>query len=211
MIGNEREFGTFKTSICSSIEEVKSRNERYLENFKEHTTEAIKIKESQIHKHVEQKLESLMTTREVEIENIKKERGKVDSKLKDIEHKMKNLETELIQLCDRKTRKRLIKYIHCDKCNKMFKSHSNLEKHIDDEHGSVTIKCDKCEMSFRSKWRLEKHNEVHNENFKQRRCHYYNSGKECPFHLLGCKFLHEVSEACHFGTRCNRHMCQFRH
>ena len=123
---------------------------------------------------------------------------------------MGSLETELTKLSGQKTIKKR-KCINCPKCSQVFENHSLLEKHIGDEHMLENIKCQKCELIFRSEWRLKKHNKVHEENVKQRRCHYFNSQMECPFQLFGCKFRHEVSEACRYGTRCQRHMCQFRH
>ena len=152
----------------------------------------------------------MITSREAEIENINKEREKIESDLKKIEENMKCLETELTKLSVQKTMKKQ-KCLNCPICSQLFESHSRLEKHISNKNVEENIRCNKCEMSFRSEWRLKKHNRTHEENVRQRRCHYFNSNKQCPFQQLGCKFLHEVSEACHYGTRCQRHMCQFRH
>ena len=64
--------------------------------------------------------------------------------------------------------------------------------------------CDKCDDSFHSKWRLMKHMNNHGAN-KRRNCHYFNSGKLCPFQQLGCKFPHKISDLCRYGEKCDVH------
>ena len=210
MLSNEREFATFKESVGNKIEEIISGNEKELKSLKENTDESMYVKESQISKYFEQELEILKDSRDEDINNIKKEREKLESELREIEVKMNRLEAEVVKLTTHSQMKRE-KTMKCFECNKVFTSHSHLEKHIEEEHVPEYIKCNKCEMHFRTKWRLMKHHKIHDENLKLRRCHYFNSGKKCPFENLGCKFLHEFSEVCNQGRRCRRHMCQFRH
>ena len=160
--------------------------------------------------HATQQIETVTDSTEIEIACIKDEKEKVDSKLKEIEEKIDRLEAENDKI-KANSPKKSEKDIYCTKCDRCFQSNSHLEKHLKDEHRVKTIQCGKCDMSFHTKWRLLKHQRSHDDNMKQRRCYYFNAGKHCPFELLGCKFLHEISEPCKYGSKCLRHMCQFRH
>ena len=193
MIGNERDFETFKTST--------------IENLKEN--------EIRLTKHVDQKIAKIekfpKNTEENEINNIKGELNTVADKLKDIESEISRLDFEYNQRRDVITQKRRRKSIDCKQCEENFESHSQLERHMEGKHVIQTIECSKCDKSFHTKWRLGKHQKIHDENIKMRKCHYYNSGKECPFEMLGCKFPHEIAEVCKYGTICRGHVCQYRH
>ena len=46
---------------------------------------------------------------------------------------------------------------------------------------------------------------------KTRKCHFFNNNKPCPYEEVGCKFLHETSEACYYKDKCNNPLCQFQH
>ena len=83
-------------------------------------------------------------------------------------------------------------------------------EHLETHQKKKEFKCNICGKEFYIKWRLQKHISGHDvEN--TRKCHFYNNGKECPFALIGCKFLHEVSEECSYKKNCIVTMCQFRH
>ena len=99
----------------------------------------------------------------------------------------------------------------CDHCDKTFISNTDLEAHIDSDHEITAFKCEKCENVFVSKWRLKMHKQLHTQTHKTRNCHYFNSGKVCPFEKLGCKFKHVLSADCKHGAQCTVSMCQFKH
>ena len=103
------------------------------------------------------------------------------------------------------------KQLKCTHCENAFNSSSELENHLERLKLTRNFKCDKCEREFHTKYRLEKHMTNHISTEKIRNCHYFNSGKPCPYEVLGCKFTHEYSAICKFGDKCVRHMCQFRH
>ena len=193
------------------LEERLSENEREFENFREISKQDAEATESKMSMYFNSKLDKLTKAREAEILIIEDENGKIESTLKKIESKINGLESEYTKLTAYKPRKRQV-YIDCNKCDKSFKSHSALEKHLQEKHVMNALKkCNVCQMEFQTKWRLSKHMEVHLENARRRKCHYFNAGKVCPFEALGCKFVHEISDSCKFGKKCQRHMCQFRH
>ena len=86
-----------------------------------------------------------------------------------------------------------------------------MEIHIESDHGMSDLNCDQCEKIFISEWRLKLHKHSHTLTVKKRNCHYFNSGKVCPFEKLGCKFEHILSKDCKFGAQCSFNMCQFKH
>ena len=101
--------------------------------------------------------------------------------------------------------------LKCNICDENFERYSDLENHIKTCHGEHKLfQCNQCEKNFVLKWRLGKHMKLHNEN-NIKNCHYFNNMKECPFEILGCKFLHTVAEICQFGQRCQRRLCPLRH
>ena len=99
----------------------------------------------------------------------------------------------------------------CDYCSDRFNTKTEMEIHIESSHVMINFKCDKCDEVFISKWRLNVHLKSHTNEKKPRNCHYFNSGKNCPFERLGCKFHHIVSSDCKFGDKCTYKMCQFKH
>ena len=99
----------------------------------------------------------------------------------------------------------------CEHCEEIFETKSDLENHMVEIGLKENHKCNKCESVFISEWRLKKHIETHIKNKKIRNCHYYNSGKSCPFEKLGCKFMHRYSAPCKNGQSCDFKMCQFKH
>ena len=70
-------------------------------------------------------------------------------------------------------------------------------------------KCNKCEKVFVTQWRLRNHDRLHT-NISVNKCNFLNNRKECPFEVLGCKFLHEESRECLSRDQCNVPKCQFK-
>ena len=101
--------------------------------------------------------------------------------------------------------------VGCKICKETFAKNSDLEIHIKNTHENTDVyDCDICEKSFSLKWRLKKHREGHTSECKKF-CHYFNNEKVCPFEEIGCKFLHQDSEICRYGARCQNDLCQFKH
>ena len=100
--------------------------------------------------------------------------------------------------------------IKCSYCDSTFEATIELEKHMHELHGTKALKCNQCEAKFFSKWRLNKHMEMHQSTII-RNCYYFNSGIQCPFEKIGCKFKHVLSEKCKYGDRCEKAKCQFGH
>ena len=73
-----------------------------------------------------------------------------------------------------------------------------------------TLKCDQFDKEFVLRWRLKKHMRLHTES-NVKHCHYFNNDKDCPFEVLGCKFLHQVSKNCEHDSKCTRRLCPYRH
>ena len=99
---------------------------------------------------------------------------------------------------------------NCYICNETFDECWKLEKHMRSHNEVQKYNCDICEKSFCIKWRLKRHMAIHG-NTRTKTCHYFNNGKECPFSEIGCMSLHELSEECKLGSRCERKLCQFQH
>ena len=97
----------------------------------------------------------------------------------------------------------------CKKCDCEFDTHNDLEQHIQNQHAETIAgkKCENCGKEFITKWRLKKHMSMHKAKFV-RTCHYFNSGKSCPFEKLGCKFLHSEASYCEFNEKCSYQKCQ---
>ena len=70
-----------------------------------------------------------------------------------------------------------------------------MENHIRISHEQRDFNCDKCNKVYVSEWRLKMHPKT-NKRGKTKNCHYFNSGKTCPFKKLGCKFEHKKSSEC---------------
>ena len=98
----------------------------------------------------------------------------------------------------------------CQFCEFNSMESIQLEIHMKNMHEEAKIHCKECTASFFMKWRLKKHMLTHNSSYR-RNCHYYNSDKVCPFSEIGCKFNHQYSDVCHYGDRCEKDKCQYRH
>jgi DNA-directed RNA polymerase subunit RPC12/RpoP len=87
----------------------------------------------------------------------------------------------------------------------------SLEIHIQTYHDTARdFECDRCGKKFILKWRLKKHQRSH-ENQSNKKCHYFNNKKVCPFENLGCMFDHVPSGICKYGKVCSNKLCQFQH
>ena len=53
--------------------------------------------------------------------------------------------------------------------------------------------CGQCGKMFVTTWRLRKHLRIHTQKFTKV-CHFFKTGKPCPFEELGCKFLHSTAQ-----------------
>ena len=88
-----------------------------------------------------------------------------------------------------------------------FEQNSDLERHIEEEHEkNRKYECYKCGKTFALRWRLGKHQESHGSS-KNKKCHYFNNNKVCPFEEIGCMFAHIVSDMCMFGQKCSHKLC----
>ena len=97
---------------------------------------------------------------------------------------------------------------NCHLCEKIFSESYQPETHLKEHSEAETYDCDQCWKSFAFKWRHRKHIEGHKtKNY----CHFFNNGKNCLYEEVGCKFNHERSPHCKYGTSCNNNLCQFRH
>ena len=100
----------------------------------------------------------------------------------------------------------------CNHCNYKARTVSGIDEHIQSRHETENVlHCDTCDKTFKSELRLKIHKNIHQSKKPIRFCHYHNNDKYCPFEQLGCKFKHEYSEFCLFKDKCNRKLCQFRH
>ena len=98
----------------------------------------------------------------------------------------------------------------CNECESSFSNSHTLEQHMIIVHKKEKeYRCDTCGADFLLMWRLRKHITLHQK--ESRKCHFYNNDKECPYSLIGCKFLHEESKICKYADRCEKVMCQYRH
>ena len=101
--------------------------------------------------------------------------------------------------------------IKCESCDEIFEKNCDLEYHIERSHKFVEkFECEKCCKTFVLKWRFKKHQENHT-NQSIRKCHYFNNQKCCPFEIIGCMFLHTLSDKCKYGGKCTKKLCSFQH
>ena len=102
--------------------------------------------------------------------------------------------------------------LKCRSCGKKFEKMSDLETHINSSHQSTEkrFECELCDKKFVLKWRLNKHQRIHTKQ-NNRKCHYFNNDKPCPFEELGCMFEHSFSKQCKFGDKCDKKLCSFQH
>ena len=128
----------------------------------------------------------------------------------------KEIETAVNSKNDReitknRSRKSSASTVNCNLYERSFGKNCDLETHINDNHEKHDeFDCDQCDKMFVSKWRLQKHTKIHSDK-KQRNCHYFNNGKNCPFEMLGCKFLHILSNKGKFYQSCSLKLCSYQH
>ena len=146
-----------------------------------------------------------METNDKNTNDVKEELSSVIEKLNNNESKIVSLNSEYAELLKTKNT------VDCFHCDNKFLSKKDLEQHLLSVNCEKTFKCDQCSKLFHTKWRMEKHKTIHNNPEKIRKCYYFNSGKSCPYEVLGCKFRHELSEKCKNGQNCEFHKCQYRH
>ena len=171
---------------------------------------SITEKANLLHTQLEEVRENHISSNSELDANLKEELLKVKEKLSIIEqNKSKKLnETGKIRNMNRR---QIVHNFKCKECEKIFSTRTEMEVHIETSHVPTMLKCDNCDFAFVSEWRLKKHRKIHEEHTYSRKCHYYISGKPCPFENLGCKFLHIFSKVCKYGRECTHKMCQFRH
>ena len=68
----------------------------------------------------------------------------------------------------------------------------------------------KCDMVFFRKWCLKKHQQIHGSKH-MKKCNFYSNEKDCPYSIIGCKFLHANAAECKFGKDCKATKCQYKH
>ena len=101
--------------------------------------------------------------------------------------------------------------LKCSSCDLTFNKRSDLETHMKSKHESTEkFECEQCNKKFVLRWRLKKHQKLHARQ-NNRKCHYFNNSKPCPFEELGCMFEHSYSKNCKFGGKCDRTLCSYRH
>ena len=123
----------------------------------------------------------------------------------------------------------------CYKCSEKFQCHEDLKYHLNNhKNNKETFKCVDCDSEFNEQWKMLAHKENHtkfkcdicekifnSQLIKEKHvsishdkkilyCHYFNNKKKCPFDDK-CIFIHEDSEICKYGTRCERNMCMYKH
>ena len=69
------------------------------------------------------------------------------------------------------------------------------KKNCEVEHPLPESQFDVCSNEFVLEWRLSKH-QIKHRNDTQKKRHYYNNGKNCPYDEIGCMFAHEQSDMC---------------
>ena len=146
--------------------------------------------------------------KQMDINILKEDLSKVTMKIETVEDKILKLNEEYLEISKMKNKVR--NNVKCTYCDDIFQSYSCLERHILDEHSPTISECDKCDFVCYTEWRLKKHLKTH-QSKQNRNCHFFNSGKFCPFEKLGCKFTHKYSPFCRDGNRCSTKKCQYRH
>lgn len=94
----------------------------------------------------------------------------------------------------------------CDLCDMLFTEEWKLRAHV---KGHTNYSCDLCDKKFKLKDTLKKHITAAHEHLKLY-CHHFNNNKVC-IHKTGCVFIHEDSEACKYGEKCERKNCMYKH
>ena len=152
---------------------------------------------------------SIKKAKEENLAAIKKLDTKIDQMKKEIETVVKNKNER--DITRDRSRKPPSSTLNCNLCERTFQKNCDLETHIKDNHEKYDeFSCDQCDKIFVTEWRLQKHTKIHSDK-KQRNCHYFNNGKHCPFEMLGCKFLHILSDNCKLGQSCSLKLCSYQH
>ena len=82
----------------------------------------------------------------------------------------------------------------CETYGESFTTICDLELHIKKIHKMYKEpECGQCAKNFVTTWRLRKHLRIHTQKFTKV-CHFFMTGKPCPFEELGCKFLHSTAQ-----------------
>ena len=97
----------------------------------------------------------------------------------------------------------------CKICEKTFTDSWKIELHSKSHEKIVPFVCNICEKKFYVEWRMKKHILSHDQ--KQKFCHFYNNGKDCPYYEIGCKFKHQEAKKCKYDNNCPFTLCQFQH
>ena len=92
------------------------------------------------------------------------------------------------------SRKEGTNQLKCEMCGDKFTKFCDLELHIKKVHKMYKEQeCGQCGKMFVSTWRLRKHVRIHLQK-STKICHFFKTGKACPFEELGCKFLHSTAQ-----------------
>ena len=205
----ERELTNQKKNISNKIREIEVQlksKEDEIKQLESRMMEKNKINEEKI----------VIIEGKTSDENFKANAA-LKMELNDVKHQIDTTESKIVALIDKsnkkvnKRRRMLASKIKCDNLEKTFSSNTELELHIEKIHIMSEFNCDNCDKVFVSRWRLNMHQKSHTLQNRTRNCHYFNSGKICPFEKLGCKFQHIMSSECKFRMQCTFKMCQFRH
>ena len=206
---NEREIGVseLKDNLTNITTNFNKQFKEISEQYEKKVDSADKINS------VERKLSLKLKDADKCENNVTTLKNKISSvtmNLKQIDEKILQFDEEIKKMNERKMRYKGSPQ-KCDHCDQIFDKQSDLENHMTDIGIQGNHKCNQCESIFITDWRLKKHEKIHSTTKKRRNCHYFNSGKSCPFEKLGCKFKHIYSEPCNFGQSCKFTMCQFKH
>ena len=94
---------------------------------------------------------------------------------------------------------------------KKFTEVWKLEVHLKLHRDVESFECNVCSKTFHLKWRPSKHRQMHSISNTNKKCHYFNNDKSCPYQDVGCMFLHQASEACYFDSNCRNKLCPHQH
>jgi uncharacterized CHY-type Zn-finger protein len=169
-----------------------------------------------------QQLEELVKKIDIKLEEVEKVIEESVAKIKTMENEQRTTDTdkfkcfECHQQFDTKKILKLhiksnhIKSVKCNVCNELFDESWKLERHLTSHKEVKKYSCATCKKDFYAEWRLKKHMTIH-ESSNNKKCHYFNNEKECPYFEVGCMFVHEFSGQCKFGPACVRQLCPFQH
>ena len=108
----------------------------------------------------------------------------------------------------------------CDKCDKYFKSNTELQDHIESDHERIYYSCKNCSKKFQSELEFKEHMKSHEERIQfsceqcpqklknkdglkkhlmahkdKNYCHMFNNFPRCKYGNV-CLFLHEKAPVC---------------